>query len=410
MTIKIVDAPMGAGKTSAAINFINEHKAENKFIYITPYLEEVARIKKACGFSEPFNFTKNSPKRLSLIQFLNKGENIVTTHSMFHLFDDEIIDLCRAQDYILIMDEVTDVVEPYQMKAKDLEILLRDFVTADANGVLHWTAQEQTDKFDDERRLCDLGCLAMYSNVAMVWLFPVKIFEAFETSYLLTYMFDAQVQKYYYDYYGLSYEPLYVIGDSIAEFRFTDEPQQYRVKCSAINIIDDEKLNAIGNSPTALSKSWYWRNRENVLIKTLKKNTFNFFNNRLVLFRNGEYVKSSASNNLWTTFSDYKALLSGKGYSKGFIPSNMRATNAYRDRSVIAYLVNKYFNPVVKNFFTSQGIEVDEDAFATSEMLQFIWRSAARDGKPITIYIPSSRMRQLLIDFLRKNDIISDVN
>ena len=81
----------------------------------------------------------------------------------------------------------------------------------------------------------------------------------------------------------------------------------------------------------------------------------------------------------------------------------MRATNEYRDRTVVAYTINKYFNPVVKNFFTANGIEVDEDGFATSEMLQFIWRSGIRDGKHITIYIPSSRMRGLLQQWLDKN-------
>ncbi|MCT9509257.1 hypothetical protein KTJ05_18660, partial [Acinetobacter baumannii] len=31
-----------------------------------------------------------------------------------------------------------------------------------------------------------------------------------------------------------------------------------------------------------------------------------------------------------------------------------------------------------------------------SEMVQWIWRSAIREGNPINIYVPSSRMRSLL--------------
>ena len=49
-----------------------------------------------------------------------------------------------------------------------------------------------------------------------------------------------------------------------------------------------------------------------------------------------------------------------------------------------------------KNFFLQHGIAVDEDGYALSEMLQFIWRSAIRDGKEIWIYVPSIRMRGLL--------------
>ena len=37
--IQVCDAIMGTGKSSAAITYMNEHK-EEKFIYITPYLEE----------------------------------------------------------------------------------------------------------------------------------------------------------------------------------------------------------------------------------------------------------------------------------------------------------------------------------------------------------------------------------
>ena len=80
----------------------------------------------------------------------------------------------------------------------------------------------------------------------------------------------------------------------------------------------------------------------------------------------------------------------------------MRASNEYRERTAVAYLVNKYFNPFIKNFFTSNGIKVDEDGYAISEMLQFLWRSGIRDGKRITVYIPSSRMRNLLINWIEE--------
>ena len=50
----------------------------------------------------------------------------------------------------------------------------------------------------------------------------------------------------------------------------------------------------------------------------------------------------------------------------------------------------------------TNGVSVDEDGFALSEMIQFIWRSAIRDGKEITLYVPSSRMRNLLLDWLEE--------
>ena len=104
-------------------------------------------------------------------------------------------------------------------------------------------------------------------------------------------------------------------------------------------------------------------------------------------------------------FKDYKSKLKGEGYSKGFIPVNSRATNEYKDRFNIAYPVNRFLNPYVKNFFTSNNIEINENGWALSEMLQFIWRSAIRDGKEINVYIPSKRMRNLLKAWIEENKL-----
>lgn len=79
---------------------------------------------------------------------------------------------------------------------------------------------------------------------------------------------------------------------------------------------------------------------------------------------------------------------------------NLRATNKYRDRVSVAYLVNIFMNPVVKNFFQENGVEIEKDSYALSEMVQLIFRAAIRDGNPITVYVPSKRMRELLEDWL----------
>ena len=106
---------------------------------------------------------------------------------------------------------------------------------------------------------------------------------------------------------------------------------------------------------------------------------------------------------LWTTYKDYKDICKGKGYTKGFIPLNSRATNQYSHKKNCAYVVNRYLNPFYKAFFDQRNIKIDEDRYALSEMLQWIWRSAIRNGEEINLYIPSVRMRRLLIDFLNEN-------
>lgn len=419
MEINVVDVIMGGGKTSAAKNYIKESSNDKKFMYVTPYIDEVEKLIKECptkNFKQPRQYNEKMSKMVDLKKLLNNGENIATTHVLFHLFDDEVIDLCYSQGYILIMDEVTDVIEPHPMDKKDLQMLLEHCVKVKENGILQWIDDtEYSGKFEDEKRLCEMECLALYGSSVMMWLFPVKVFNAFRESYILTYMFNAQMQRYYYDFYGMKYNHLYVAGNTVETYRFTTEPILYKQKYNyknLITILDDKKLNMIGDAESALSKTWYMRNKDNVLIKQLKDNTLNFFCNKLTVYdeETGKWKKSKSNSNIWTTFKDYKNLISGKGYAKGYLPSNMRATNSYKSCSVVAYLVNKYFNPFVKTFFTGQGIEVCENDYAISEMLQFIWRSAIREGKHITVYIPSKRMRELLIKWINEQNYSSEGN
>lgn len=128
----------------------------------------------------------------------------------------------------------------------------------------------------------------------------------------------------------------------------------------------------------------------------MKKNLYNFF---------ARIRKAKSNDIIWTTFKDYKNILTGKGYSKGFLPLNIRASNEYRTRTSIAYPVNRYFNTLVKNFFICNGIDVKEEDYALSEMLQFIWRSAIRDDKEIYLYVPSIRMRRKLTEWIEENSV-----
>ena len=41
------------------------------------------------------------------------------------------------------------------------------------------------------------------NKTLMVWSLPVSIFDCFEEVFISTYMFDAQIQKYYYDYFEM---------------------------------------------------------------------------------------------------------------------------------------------------------------------------------------------------------------
>ena len=405
----IVDAICGAGKTTAVINMINESDEEQKYLYITPFLDEVKRIKESCPqkhFKTP-KFENGGTKLDSIKKLLAKGENIVSTHALFQKFDNAVMEIIRLNNYTLVMDEVAQVVDDFPITQYDYDNLTNTYVYIEEDTKqLVWRKEYEDYKgeFDNYKRLCELGSLVHYGGEKklMVWLFPIKCFNAFDNIYILTYMFKSQLQSWYYDYYGLPYEFLSVDGDSLDTYHlieYDDNKNYIKYDYSKlIHILDNEKMNRIGELDYSLSSTWYERNiNENIIIKNLKNNMLNFFYNIL---------HSSSKDNIWTTFKEYQNKLKGKGYSKGFIPVNSRATNEYKDRFNIAYPVNRFLNPYVKNFFTSNNIEINENGWALSEMLQFIWRSAIRDGKEINVYIPSKRMRNLLKAWIEENKLV----
>lgn len=402
-SIHIVDSMMGTGKTNAAINYINESPADSKFIVITPFLTEVERYKTRCSgkrFKEPLQ--KMGKKLNDIKDLIREGANVVCTHALFQRFDDEVVEICRSLGYTMIMDEVANVVEPLDITEKDLNTLMSQYCYAGDDGLVVWRedAQDYTGRFEDIKNLCNLGGLVIARNRMLIWLLPTKAFEAFKEIYILTYMFDAQLQRYYYDYYNIAYDYMHVEGTNMYNSRFVsgksseDPGTSSAIDYSAlVNIVQSDKMNMIGDTYYALSSSWFQKNSGNALMKQLKNNTINFFRN---------IRTDNSRDNIWTAFKEYKSEIAGKGYTKGFLSLSQRATNTYKDRSSVAYLANIFLNPMVKGFFVDHGVKVDEDAYALSEMLQFIWRSAIRDERKIWVYVPSRRMRELLMDWIAK--------
>lgn len=412
--IKVIDSPMGFGKTSYLIQMINEDKENNKYIYITPFLDEVTRIEVSCKgkkFYQPTNKAKNGSKLESLKQLINKGKNIVSTHALFSMADEELTTLIKTHGYTLILDEVMNVVEQVERITRDdINTLINENhieIEEEPYNKVVWKSAGYDGRFNDIKQMAYNDSLFYVNNSLMIWSLPVNVFKVFETIYISTYMFDAQIQKYYYDYFGLKYTYYHVVHNenkySIVETINNDYDKEFKNKAkSLIKIIDNPRLNAIGDYYTynnveyksALSKSWYEKyKQDDVMINALKKNLSNFFRKQCA---------DKSELNMWTTFKDFQSKVKGKGYTKGFIPLNSRATNQYSHKTNCAYVINRYLNPFYKHFFQQRGILVDEDKFALSEMLQWIWRSAIRNDQFINLYIPCERMRNLLIDFLNE--------
>lgn len=410
--IKVADCIMGSGKSQAAITFINEN-ADRKFIYITPYLEEATRIRNGCpaaSFIEPsdklsqFHFSKSEHSAF----LISQGRNITSTHSLFRHYTPAMLDSIRANKYTLIVDESLDVMTEANYSSEDIRVLEEaGYITKDENGVLTGTGKEYKNG-----ALRDLVRASASSNLIELdyddkttkkfyWSLPAQVLEAFEEVIVLTYLFQAQDLSYYMELNGIGYQNLYVNKCEDGLYRFFDTPQpapEYvKTIKDRIHIFDDKRYHDRYLYP--------FRHRYSVSENYIKTNDDGAARLKSCLRGYLKYIYKDTPNEniMWGSFNAGKIRLRGGGYSSQFVPFNSRATNKYRHKKVLAYIANVFQNPTKANYLGQlrEG-GYDNDAYALSTMIQWIWRSAIRDGQEIWIYIPSKRMRDLLIDWMNK--------
>ncbi|MDU2065232.1 MAG: hypothetical protein E6713_10380 [Sporomusaceae bacterium] len=265
--VNVIDALMGQGKTSWAIQMINE-QPEQKFIYVTPYLAEVARIKAACPLAKFYEPQQEGRGKLdSFHALLAEGESIVTTHALFSSVTEETRQLLEANGYILVLDEVMDVLQDEPLKKDDLRTILSNgFAHVEDDGCLVWDDSLYDGRFNDIKTKAANRSLYLVNGCLLMWTFPVSIFHCFKEIFILTYMFHAQIQSYYFKMNDVQFDMLRVYQDG----------ERYEVKehdgtlddVSHLQIdIYDGKLNDIGKAKTALSKTWYLRASKEKLVE-----------------------------------------------------------------------------------------------------------------------------------------------
>ena len=413
--VKVCDAIMGTGKTSAAINYIKSHP-EKRFIFITPYLEEGARIKRSCPdskFVEPsdklekFHFKKS----LHTAALIEAGCNISTTHQAFKHYTNHMLDMIREKHYTLIIDENIEFLEKYTLYSDDFELLLDGGYFEERDGEYCLTDKKykgsafwELFRFAESRNLIRTDVGRGTDNRLQCfyyWILPPDLINSFEDVFVLTYMFEGQSIHHFLESYNIPYTYVGIekLGDNT--YKFSDSsnyiPEYVANLSKLIKIVDHQKLNSIGDDRCALSSTWFKDIGNKDKIEQLRKHIVNYFYQ--ISESSGD--KDSSKHRLWSVYNDSVNVMKGKGYTKSFLTFNARATNNYRDRDTLVYIPNVFMHPAEKILYNSKGIDVNEDMYALSIMVQWIWRSAIRDGHPIEIYIPSRRMRTLLENWIK---------
>lgn len=423
ITFKAIDAPTGAGKTTAIIKMINAAPPAadtfNRFLVLTPLLSEVERICNATTCVPPLeNKRKHTSKLHALKQLIISGENICCTHALSVLFDNEVKDLLQSGDYsyTLIVDEEPEVIldaidysqpkgnakstnknlqEFYKLNKQDYKMLReRGFLLIDgATGRLYWNDELEYNSagrrgvFKDIRKALDsLDFFSFNKDERVIAVVNPSIWACFDEVYISTYRLHNSLFDYYCQLYGFDIEYYHINSGGEVAAGFVSK---YPKGLERIVICDDEKYNLTGKK-YSLSLNWFESN--------CKKNSpaARTLHNALRGFLRYGVPKGKLTGYYWTTFKAFKGCLTGKEVSpKRWLAHTTRATNDYSSCNAVAFVCGKFPNPNIYNFLKSKGITFDRNDYALSCLIQFVWRSSIRTARTnkVYVYIPSRDLR-----------------
>ena len=411
--VKIVSALPGTGKSKHLLEKINSEPDKN-YIWITPFLDEagdddtkkVGRVREATPdlcFVTPSNKSLGTKKK-HLEMLLYRGENVSMTHNLFMDITKGMVKNIEKNNYHIIIDETIDKVSVHTRDDKMLDLMLGfielGVVKVGDMGVLSWVGRN-FEWLQEERELCDSGMLFLHNGKLLIKRYNSLVYSAAESVTVLTYMFHASPMRAWMDICKIPYEYL-----PIPLIHHPQDCKNTLKELLTLEPRDPEISKLQENLPTAFSSSWYKKNSDKLYV--LRDVADKIYKR---CCKRAERRGQPTPRFMYTTFKDYWEDVAGVGCkakdfeecSSNFIAKNSRATNKHGDKTHILYWVNTYPQVDVARYLNEllpEHLQLSSDEYALSEMIQFIYRSALRNGKPTTLYIASDRMRDLFVRWL----------
>jgi len=423
LKIELIDYMMGTGKSSYILDKVVDWSNEGlyeQFIYISPLLSEVGGKRKEKGkgflrgrvqekadcmdFRYPLNIS--SSKLDSFRDLLLKGSNISATHNVFTNLTPLDVDLIKERKNVLIIDEEVQALDTYtDLGVKHLQVLINGGqVYKDETNRLCWNHRlfPQTEDFLNNPsedtyskndlqlskfiNLCDGGYLHSVNDKIMIWEYPISVLEAFDKVIVMTYMFEASPM-----YSWCRMNNVDIVRLDIPELKSREDEIKASLK-DLVTVVETSKMKTIENF--GYSYSWWKGTGSNKTYTAKVKNVLeDCVQNQLKGLSYKDYIFTCPEN----SFPKIK----GKRYSRSdWLYSDCKATNDYADKKVMFYLYSKFPNVFISPFCKEKGVSIDEDMYALSSMLQWLWRGCIRKGEPMKVVILSKRMRDLFKEWL----------
>ena len=419
MTVTVIDSVMGSRKTTNMIKFMEENQ-DKKYLYISPFKAEVGDgntgDKGRLQVQLPDMFPVTSmPKNVGdgkldgLKKLLGLGVNIATTHALFCRFDEEATQMILEKDYVVIIDEAVDCVEiKDDLTEREIKALVDSkWIKIDEDNIVTWNEDEVPEydgRYEDVKALSNTGGLRLFENKYLVVEYPPKLLKECRECYVMSYLFTGSLMSCWMEANGIDW-----VEADLSTFGLVKPEIIKKNIRKQLTVLSARKLDNLYTKDHHIkyrySSTWYKKNSSVAERLEVKKALESCVSNH----------KTPDGMVFWTTFKDHKGRLEGKGYKKGYISPdtgvelesflhyNAKAINDYRHHDLVMHTVNLFRNPTEIRYFDWRGVKFNEDRWALSELLQFVWRSRIREGQPTKVLVISKRMRNLLLEWLEED-------
>jgi hypothetical protein len=242
--------------------------------------------------------------------------------------------------------------------------------------------------FKEFKKLVREKKLFLIKNKLLILDIGIDFLTKFKEVIVMSYLIEGSVLYNVIKSHGYEVEKLQVNEEGTDFAKWDKELAKKRANevKKLIKIKRPTKNSVINNYKFSYSAQRKWDAKTK---RDVSKHLFNFCDNRRV----GTYKI------MWSSFKD--SGLDAKRFNESFVPYNCRATNKFSSAEFLYYAVEKHNNPVLKRYCAERyGFKVDESFLALDAMVQWIFRSAIRNGKEISVMILSAKMRNLLNDWL----------
>lgn len=409
-TIEILDRLPGCGKTYAIFNYMAENK-DKPWLYLSPMKTEIKeRVPEEAdrvGMSffiatERGSHPDYKTMGLQVLEAMKEGKSVACTHNLMLRFTDEHIKLVQEHGYNIVCDEELDLIKGYNnLKKGDVSFLLENkhIEIAQEDGKVSFLSEMSVDsRYGDIKLFSDMGCLysAKSRNEFLVIQISPRIVQAANRFILLTYNYAGSVMDTFMLMHGFNTK-------YITDIKTKKENSDVAKELAAlITFIETPSVKKWHKRKACFSSTW-WKNVNQEDLESIRKAIKSIMTQRrinstdlMVTFPMGNLTGKGTDDEKVSKILDLPKVDTGMAY----VTYNTRATNAFAHKTVAVHLTNLYPMQPVMVYMQDMGFVCDNDAYALSTLIQWLFRGCIRKGEPMQVALFSERMSTLFKSWL----------